>query len=135
MVVDRERKPAEPKVIIQPGVFTGLVAVLTLAVGFLLVAKAVVGWIGWVAQLLSILSLICCLTGWVLLHRGSMTVANQRGVLFFMFLAMALVTADVLVGVRAAWIYRASAIVWWPVAAAFGVDWLRRRKPRVGKAG
>jgi hypothetical protein len=134
-MVDRQGKPAEPKVIIQPSVFTGLVAVLTLAVGFLLVAKAVVGWSDWIAQLLSILSLVCCLTGWVLLHRGRMTVANQRGVLFFMFLAMAFVTADVLVGVKPAWIYRASAVVWWPVAAAFGLDWLRRRKGRAGKTG
>ncbi len=123
-----KKKHEELNFLITPGVFAGLAAIFSVAVGYTVITKTLFGVANNWTIIYSALAVICISAGWALFNKQGRTTTGQIGALFFLLLAVALVNLDVVLDGRLRWIHRAGPAMWWPVALVFGLEWLRRRR-------
>ncbi len=128
-----KKKSEQLNFLITPGVFAGLAAIFSVAVGYTVITKTIFGVANSWTVIYSVLAVISLIAGWTLFRQKGRTTVGQIGALFFLLLAVALVNLDVVLDDRINWIHRAGPAMWWPIAFVFGFEWLRRR--RAGRGG
>lgn len=120
----------DPRLIVKPGVFTGLLLVFTVAIIASVISKIAFGWAAPIAPAFGVAAILSVALAWVVFVRSGVTAVGQRGVLALCLLGMALINADLLIDTALPLVHRANALMWWVVAGTFGYEWLRHRRLR-----